>query len=631
MEQDTNRKKRCYVAIRKINNLNKEFVIIKMKLNSFIKNEEFKNLLFVNITNINNIKYEAFNFINLHFLRCLEYNLDLPDFNQDLFYNCISIISKTYKQKEQVSKNIELQNTYSEHYKSLCPPNHIKPFRDYSGALINNVTKEMKTVCDNHIILNFNKRLLRYIQLKYNIHKKQALWLINNIYDEKLYYTLSKVEDEIKNFIVFKPTEEIIKANIHHFITLLYKIQKYFDTLNPNTKHLRKFTILPTKSSFIHSYVTCCSSCVKDILKSSDNQKLKKIAKDDNDVMWSKLFNIKCVETTNKKFNKIVSTDGYGVSITLYKSLKVEDKEINVNGKIICDCGHTVSKGGYKKHLLSQKHLKYKNTTSVEVNINNEKYRYVGLDPGVSYIYTAVDDKNKFIRCSNTCYRKESKITKSIKWNKNQLKKNPSIQRTINELKTYKTSSLEEYKNAVKHNFMYYNELTTFYNIKPYKKWKFTTYCLMKKAINKMCKTICDDKKTIVGFGDWSQQQGIIKKHPSAPNKKLREALKRYRDCISLISINEYRTSKECSLCHNEVKKLNLITKIKNKNEERVYYKLKECHQVVRCSNNECSKCWQRDYNASKNIIQKLFEKLCINISREETVLIDIQNLTLTG
>lgn len=631
MEQDTNKKKRKDVADRKTKNLNKEFVIIKMKLNSFIKNESFKDLLFVNIANLNNIKYEAFNFINLHFLRCLENNLELPNLSQDFFYNCISLISKTYKQKEQISKNIELKNTYEEHYQLLCPNNHIKPFRDYSGALINNITKEMKIVCDNHIILNFNKRLLRYIQLKYNIHKKQAWWSINNIYDEKLFHTISKEELEIKSFLIIKPTEENIKANIHHFIKLLYEIEKFFDTLVPNTKHLRKFTILPTKSSFINSYITCCSSCIKDILKSSNNEELIKLSKEDNDLMWSKLFNINGVESINKKFNNIISTDGYGVSITLYKSLKFEEKIINSDGKLVCECGHIMSKGGYKKHLLSQKHLKYKRTETTDINVGDEKYRFVGLDPGVSYIYTAVDDNNNLIRCSNICYRKESKITKFINWNKNQLKINSSIQKIINELKSYKTASFEQYKIAIKHNFIYYNELTTFYNVKPYKKWKFTTYCLMKKIINKMCKTICDGMKTIVGFGDWSQNQGIIKKHPSAPNKKLREALKRYRDCKSLVSINEYRTSKECSLCHNEVKKLRLLTKVKNKNEERIYYKLKECHQVVRCTNNECSKCWQRDYNASKNMIQKLFENLCINIPRVEMVLIDTQNLTLTG
>ena len=76
------------------------------------------------------------------------------------------------------------------------------------------------------------------------------------------------------------------------------------------------------------------------------------------------------------------------------------------------------------------------------------------------------------------------------------------------------------------------------------------------------------------------------------------QALDRYKDC-KVVSVNEYRTSKECSMCHSVVKNVSKI------------------HQIVRCTNNECSMCWQRDINASRNIIQKLYsENLGLNPPR---------------
>jgi len=46
--------------------------------------------------------------------------------------------------------------------------------------------------------------------------------------------------------------------------------------------------------------------------------------------------------------------------------------------------------------------------------------------------------------------------------------------------------------------------------------------------MDKICKSITEDKKTLVGFGDFSQKHGLVKKHPTAPIQKLKHELRRY-------------------------------------------------------------------------------------------------------
>ena len=58
--------------------------------------------------------------------------------------------------------------------------------------------------------------------------------------------------------------------------------------------------------------------------------------------------------------------------------------------------------------------------------------------------------------------------------------------------------------------------------------------------MDKLCKRIID-KNTLVGFGDFSQQYGLVKKHPTAPIQKVKHELRRYCD---VIIIDEYNTSK---------------------------------------------------------------------------------------
>jgi hypothetical protein len=41
------------------------------------------------------------------------------------------------------------------------------PFNEYMSAAISCLAREMETMTSNHVILNFNPRLVRYVRIKY--------------------------------------------------------------------------------------------------------------------------------------------------------------------------------------------------------------------------------------------------------------------------------------------------------------------------------------------------------------------------------------------------------------------------------------------------------------------------------
>ena len=107
--------------------------------------------------------------------------------------------------------------------------------------------------------------------------------------------------------------------------------------------------------------------------------------------------------------------------------------------------------------------------------------------------------------------------------------------------------------------------------------------------------------KIILGFGDFSQSDGLGKKRPKAPILKIKHHL---RQRCHVIDIDEYNTSKTCSCCHSKLEQYKNHTIIKYKrNGALVESKRKRgVYTVIRCKNNECKlSCMNRDVNASIN------------------------------
>ena len=79
---------------------------------------------------------------------------------------------------------------------------------------------------------------------------------------------------------------------------------------------------------------------------------------------------------------------------------------------------------------------------------------------------------------------------------------------------------------------------------------------------------------------------------------------------VTLLPINEFRTSKCCSECGTETEKVKEWVTIWNRSKGEMERKLRDIYAIGRCTNNECRITWERDINAASNIRSLLLHRL---------------------
>jgi transposase len=233
---------------------------------------------------------------------------------------------------------------------------------------------------------------------------------------------------------------------------------------------------------------------------------------------------------------------------------------------------------------------------------------FIGIDPGVRMLITSYDTNDKVIQVSTKEYRHKSKMIYACKKRVGWYKRWEHYEewKLIPTIKTSKTSVMKEY---FKYVFPLMRTFTEFHTEKGFRNLNFTSYCRSKATLAKICERISGGKevKTLVGFGDYSQQHGLIKSHPTTPILRLKKELRRY---CTVIGIDEYNTSKTCSSCNNEIVLYRNRIQRKKQGVLEPIARMSNIHSVIRCKTNECKLCcMDRDINASKNILGLLLNQ----------------------
>lgn len=436
------------------------------------------------------------------------------------------------------------------------------PFRDKMPFLIKNLNRQQITMTNNHLKMNFYKRLSKYLGLRTGETRKNIIYkwckdIYNETYTGNNPFILS-----IKKWLKYVPTDSNIMKYSSHFIKIYYKILKEFEKYE-NTKGIRLFNLLPNKHSFTIDNIEICSSCLDDIISYLTKKPTLKDFIERKREHWCRLFNIEKYETINKKFHYIIHTDGTSAVITMErpKVKEVQTKDIK----------------------------------------NIEYEQYVGIDPGIRSLFTSCNEEEEGLQYSTRKYRHDSKMiyasNKREAWYKNW-----DYYENWKNIPTFKSSSTVIMMKYLEYVLPNLNKYFKFHTDKNFRGLKFTTYCRSKAVLTKICQEITNNKKTLVGFGDYSQQHGLVKGHPTTPILKLKRELKRHCD---VVDIDEWGTSKTCHKC------LGKVELYRNKKLYKGKARMSNYHGVIRCSSNECKLCcMDRDINASKNILLLLlYEK----------------------
>ena len=568
------------------------FKTVKMTLNTICSNDLLKGRINEFVLNANKIMFESYCLSNLHIIKLINQNKQIPILNQDFFQHCSQMVSFQYRRKNNIPDDIELQDTFN-FYNSSRPIGFQPGFRDNFGAIINYISKDMYVSTTNHLVLNFYNRLRKFIRTKYDLTGEQTYKLIKEIYSVEKYsgrnIIIQKWKDKLNNT---PPTAFNVKKNPSFILYAYNDILNYFNEHNSEIKNkeIRVFSLLPNKNSFTMSNITIDKSVLKDIIMSFEenniiddevissiyNQKSndrKKATIDDPKLHWKQLFQIKNI----KEFSGMIKTDGNSVSILYEKErTKIIKKKKNLKG---------VSSIDDKDYDVS--------------NINLNDFDSISAyDPGFRNMCVGTNSyekkENDIIECSSNNYYHDCKVNISNQKKKIIYKRNTFVTDFFKEMPSKKTNNMNFYIEYIIYSLTGLTKCLKFHLEKPFRKLKFTSYIYKQKTINELCKKITgknhinDKKRVLVGFGNWSSQKdSIIRGHRRGPVVSLKRELKRW---CKLKLVDEYCTSKLCCRCDSET--------------EKVSYGKVKVNSVLRCKNNECGIVIDRDVNGCKNIFK---------------------------
>jgi hypothetical protein len=158
---------------------------------------------------------------------------------------------------------------------------------------------------------------------------------------------------------------------------------------------------------------------------------------------------------------------------------------------------------------------------------------------------------------------------------------------------------------------------------KGYRGLRFTRYVHRQKAIHDICEMVATSgSHTVVAFGDWKGgYKSPVSRRCAGPLQDIKRRLAQRSD-VTLVGIDEFRTSVTCSCCKGR------LTNMKAKSKRRrwdgeVIETYGRVHKVLHCKNSVgISACrglggeaahgrfraqtvtWNRDVNASRNILE---------------------------
>jgi hypothetical protein len=330
---------------------------------------------------------------------------------------------------------------------------------------------------------------------------------------------------------------------------------------------------------------------------------------DDNGVIYPKLFNKKGIKKKGYSFDNQMTTDGISCSLLF---IKTELKNTSLAEKRV-----DKFKEQYLNDLTQEQLDRYTNYDKVAIDGNMGDLLNCSGEKYDSCIKDHCSDKNceehkhsrEHLRYTQDSRRKTMKTKKYAGITQEQKKvclvDDHSIETWESLLSSYdhKIVSLRKFYDYIAMKIFVNNKIDMFYSRYIFRKLKLNTYMNTKKSeqvfMNTFMKTFGPPNSTLVGIGDWGQHEHRKFKEP-VKGKGLRKMLRTYG--YETFLIDENCTSKRCFACktngYNCETFRNRIHPDKNR-EER---KSRIVHGLLMCQH--CKKVWNRDINASLNILE---------------------------
>lgn len=427
------------------------------------------------------------------------------------------------------------------------------------------------------------------------------------------------------------------------YLPWFYHILQTFEKHN-NSKEMRKkrsirtFTLLPDRSW--HPIHMTIDSRVLEILSSNgkrDNprqsHKRKRSPFDGGDEeeeispkdsLWQKYFTFPI--KLWRQFAYFIKTDGRSCCVVLHRSLEISAK--------------TTSKKGRKSKRQKREAKQEQNAKSIESLLKKFPYdhlsssssstskhvlgvedrrieRIVGIDPGRRDFFVGAvwerrlhgsekkiekQDKYETISCSTREYYHMVGFKKAAKKRRQWIAQDPIIVSVQKEIPTCKTGQLAKWQLHLAYLFTKLRRLLDFYHVPKWRRLKFQMHIRKQQTWDKLIPRITNgDPDTVVALGDASFSSSSPG-HAAGPVKTLQRELRKRK--IPVVLIDEYNTSKKCSICLNDLEPAHFTgynTRYQKPFMRREIYAVRVCHHFAHHKSID----GKADTNKSKNSSEK--------------------------
>ncbi|KAG3238283.1 hypothetical protein PI124_g16749 [Phytophthora idaei] len=623
------------------------------------------------------IQMEAWHLVNLHTLRCLENELPLSDYNSKTFFDhCCAGVSTTSQTCLIARKNPDLWESIKIYQSQrertgLSEVDHLTGYSELKHELREQMVVNAGVMIREH----FRKRLKLYVDITFGgldstltkKQKKEKADLVKTIM--RACYSVDETDIaealQIRDVLMPGDTEwseqwvpwpDRIKENgMAFYVRLLWEFQDVIEKRMeeiPNEKGVRAFSLFPVSTTYSRAHIKINGSTsagfysrirqrVEGYRWALPNIALSVTSFQTN--RWTVMrnaFDIARFETrlpgcplTKTEFAQLpveekykhashlfanqVATDGYGASVLLCRPKTEAEKsgKKSIEGPVVPP-GYTSDRKSSRHDIGEEDGNANRDVRSGGVD-RRGRGRATGLTgyEGLRRRAIATVETSSALARASTVTWQGSTVFRA--WNEGQKKRQPEYQMTIGEMPSFKTASYEQYLERLKYFWHHVEFLMQFCVNHPFLKWKFFQKRMTRVAVDEIARRIIPtvSRLTWVAYGDWSRRDGI-KGHAPSPVKGLKEAL---RKRATVVSMDEFRTSKLCSQCHQTLpavrysvdtklpkrKKCKGVVLVRNRAE--VEFEDKKCHAVLRCGQENCeARYWDRDVNAAINMVDLL-------------------------
>lgn len=647
------KKKKIKTIENEIINSDEKYDFIKVNKNNIknlIRNKESLEKINEIVINVNKIVIHAYQFIKLYCIDLYNNNYVFPKINKEFIMDVFKVITirkdnrGNYKDVDAPDQLLDLKIFFENHYKQTMN-NDILCYDKLSYILAYEAI-DMETNISVNIHEHFIQHVNKFINITFDFKEKhKEITKSKETIDDKkkIQQKLNKEFKDIQTDLL--SFNDVLTSNVkyHQWIkqqrkkiwrnktcfdkdnlaydlksnnsfyvkSLFYiehELEKIFDKqtkeneirLN-NKENLHKqielFNVLPLRTNIIPKHICFDTpAIIQTLINENSGKYLKEYKKNNLQYdLWNKIFKLNKrtfkKDKTKYQFNYMIKTDGVSISV-LFIRMKPDGKPM------------------FKANKQCKGDNDYQYIEKLEFTEEINKKKIVCIDPGMSdLIYCGSKDKDgkletfRYTQNQRRIETGKKKYMKIIDFNKkHEIINNKTIKQIESELCKFnrKTVSYDKFLEYIKEKNRINSILFNHYVKEYYRKFKLHNYTNTQKSESKMIKNFetkfGEPKDVIIAIGDYDKNEQLKGTEPSI--------CKRFRRIFTnaqypLYLINEFRTSKLCNECHEELNKFMERKSHKPKHNSKIIL----VHGLLRHKDGNCKLIHNRDKNAVENML----------------------------